>query len=284
MRALVCNNKYKPLDAPPPPAPSTGQAGQAKVENPYVGCTPVKANSRFLPEAWTRIGEYHFDNSELEMAIAAYSRVLDFKDSPYYDKALYKLAWSYYRADDYPNAIKRFDELVVFSDKKKAESGLEGSDLRTESVQYLGISFAEKDWNGDSIDDAETGLERIEKFYQRPRERAARARDLRQARRHLLRRDRVLPRHRGLQARARQVALQPGQPEAAGSHRHGVRAPARLRPRARGARGAGAQLHARAPSGTSTTATTSRRSRRPRIWPSWRWCRRRSTTTRRPRT
>lgn len=163
MRALVCNNKYKPLDAPAPPQPSKGK-GQ-KIEDPYTQCKPVTESSRFLPEAWTRVGEYHFDNSELELAIAAYTRVLDFKDSPYFDKALYKLAWSYYRADDYPNAIKRFDELVVFSDKKKAESGAEGSDLRTESVQYLGISFAEKDWNGDSIDDAETGLERIEKFY-----------------------------------------------------------------------------------------------------------------------
>jgi cellulose synthase operon protein C len=163
MRALVCNNKYKPLDPPAPPSPSKGK-GQ-KVENPYTACKPVKDDSRFLPEAWTRVGEYHFDNSELELAIAAYTRVLEFKDSPYYDKALYKLAWSYYRADNYPEAIKRFDELVVFSDKKKAESGAEGSDLRTESVQYLGISFAEKDWNGDSIDDAESGLERAEKFY-----------------------------------------------------------------------------------------------------------------------
>jgi tetratricopeptide (TPR) repeat protein len=163
MRALVCNNKFKPLDAPTPPQPSKGKG--IKVENPYHECVPVKADSRFLPEAWTRIGEYHFDNSELELAIAAYSRVLDFTDSPYYDKALYKLAWSYYRADNYPDAIKRFDQLVVFSDKKKAESGAEGSDLRTEAVQYLGISFAEKDWNGDSIDDVETGLERAEKFY-----------------------------------------------------------------------------------------------------------------------
>lgn len=163
MRALVCYNKYKPLDPPPPPQPSKGR-GQ-KVADPYTQCVPVKPDSRFLPEAWTRIGEYHFDESELELAIAAYSRVLQFKDSPYYDKALYKLAWSYYRADDYPNAIKRFDELVVFADKKKAETGGVGSDLRTESVQYLGISFAEKDWNGDSIDDPETGLQRIEKFY-----------------------------------------------------------------------------------------------------------------------
>jgi tetratricopeptide (TPR) repeat protein len=164
MRALVCANKYKPLDQPPPVTPSKGR-NSGKVEDPYVGCTPIKADSRFLPEAWTRVGEYHFDNSELELAIAAYSRVLQFKDSPYFDKALYKLAWSYYRADQYAEAIKRFDELVVFSDKKKAESGAEGSDLRTEAVQYLGISFAEKDWNGDSVDDTEQGLERIEKFY-----------------------------------------------------------------------------------------------------------------------
>jgi tetratricopeptide (TPR) repeat protein len=163
MRALVCANKYKPLDPPAPPQPSKGRG--AKVEDPYIGCEPIKSDSRFLPEAWTRVGEFHFDNSELELAIAAYGRVIKFTDSPYFDKALYKLAWSYYRADNYPEAIKRFDELVVFSDKKKAESGQEGSDLRTESVQYLGISFAEKDWNGDSVDDPEQGLERIEKFY-----------------------------------------------------------------------------------------------------------------------
>lgn len=163
MRALVCANKYKPLDPPPPVTPSKGKG--AKVEDPYVGCKPVKDDSRFLPEAWTRVGEYHFDNSELELAIAAYNRVLQFKDSPYYDKALYKLAWSFYRADQYAEAIKRFDELVVFSDKRKAESGQEGSDLRAEAVQYLGISFAEKDWNGDSVDDPEQGIERIEKFY-----------------------------------------------------------------------------------------------------------------------
>jgi tetratricopeptide (TPR) repeat protein len=165
MRALVCGNKYKPLDPAEPPQPSKGRIGNRKFENPYAECVPVKKDSRFLPEAWTRVGEYHFDNSELELAIAAYTRVLQFTDSPYFDKALYKLAWSNYRADNYPEAIKRFDELVVFSDRKKAESGAEGSDLRTESVQYLGISFAEKDWDGDTKDDPEQGLERIEKFY-----------------------------------------------------------------------------------------------------------------------
>lgn len=166
MRSLVCANQYKPTDPPGEPEPSKGRLlPGSKIEDKYAQCEPVKKESRFLPEAWTRIGETHFDNNELELAIAAYGRVLKFPESPYYDKALYKQAWSYYRADNYPEAIKRFDELVVFSDKKKAESGQEGSDLRTEAVQYLGISFAEKDWNGDGADDAESGLDRAERFY-----------------------------------------------------------------------------------------------------------------------
>lgn len=163
--ALVCANRHKPLDLPAPIAPSKGRAANVQFSDSYAGCAPIKADSRFLPEAWTRVGEYHFDYNELELAISAYSRVLHYKDSPYYDKALYKLAWSYYRVDKYPDAIKHFDDLVKFSDSRKAESGKEGSDLRAESIQYLGVSFAEKDWDDDGRDDTQTGLERIEAFY-----------------------------------------------------------------------------------------------------------------------
>ena len=163
MQALTCANKHSPLEAPPVIAQQSGK--DRSFVDPYGDCEPIKKDSHFLPEAWTRIGEYHFDNNELSSAIAAYQRVIRFTDSAYYDKALYKLAWSFYRADRYREAIKGFDDLIVFSDKKKAESGAGGSDLRTEAIQYLGISFAEKDWNGDSIDDAESGLDRARGFY-----------------------------------------------------------------------------------------------------------------------
>ncbi len=168
MRGLVCANKYNPLDPPEKAKPTLGKfAPGAKASDLYQSCQPVRAQSRFLPEAWTRVGEFHFDSSELELAIAAYSRVLEFTDSPYYDKALYKLAWSYYRADAYPDAIKRFDQLVAYADQKKAQSGgaQEGSDLRTEAVQYLGVSFAEKDWGQGVPGDQVSGLDRVEKFY-----------------------------------------------------------------------------------------------------------------------
>lgn len=151
--ALVCGNKYRALDPPPAPKPSTGSEAAEPFVDPYSECVPVSEASRFVPEAWTRIGESHFDNSELELAVAAYSRVLKYKDSSYYDKALYKLAWSYFRLDRYPDAIKNFDALVSLSETEKKESGNEGSELEKEAIQYLGISFAEKDWNDDQADD-----------------------------------------------------------------------------------------------------------------------------------
>jgi tetratricopeptide (TPR) repeat protein len=164
--ALTCSNQYKPLD---PPAPAMPNAQTASTRGPlvdkYKDCQPVRKDSKFVPEAWTRVGEMHFDGGELPLAISAYTRVLDYKDSSYYDKALYKLAWSFYRDNRYHEAIRDFDRLVKFADEKKAAGDKFGSDLRPEAIQYLAISFAEPDWDGDTAPDAETGLQRADTFY-----------------------------------------------------------------------------------------------------------------------
>jgi tetratricopeptide (TPR) repeat protein len=163
---LVCSNKFRALD---PPAPWPARKLKS---NPYEGCQPQKGDSRFLAETWTRLGEQHFDRGEMDAAIAAYSQVLPFRDSPYFDKALYKLAWSYYRADRFPEAVQRFDELVVFADQKRAQkkeaiakSEKGAASLRNEAVQYLALSFAERDWNGDGRTDSDAGIPRLESFY-----------------------------------------------------------------------------------------------------------------------
>jgi len=162
--ALVCSNQYRPLDPPPAAAKSTG-LDKGPLVDTYKDCTPIKKDSKFLPETWTRVGEMHFDAGELALAISAYSRVLAFKESAYYDKAIYKLAWSYYRDNRFPEAIREFDNLVKWADSKKAAGDKFGSDLRPEAVQYLGISFSEPDWDGDSLPDPESGLERAQAFY-----------------------------------------------------------------------------------------------------------------------
>ncbi|MBN2575132.1 MAG: tetratricopeptide repeat protein [Deltaproteobacteria bacterium] len=162
--ALVCSNQYKPLDKPAERKPATGM-GQGPLEDYYKDCVPIKKDSKFLPEAWTRVGEMHFDAAELAWAISAYGRVLQWKESAYYDKAIYKLAWSYYRDNRFVEAIREFDGLVGWADSKKAAGDKFGSDLRPEAVQYLGISFSEPDWDGDTLPDAETGLQRAQSFY-----------------------------------------------------------------------------------------------------------------------
>lgn len=167
---LACSNKFRALD-PPPTAPTVKGKRATPVTSPYQGCLPLRTDSRFLAETWTRIGEDHFYHGELEPAIYSYTLALGYPDSPLFDKVLYKLAWSLYRADRFAEAVRRFDELVVLADQKKTAgdkdkaSDSEGSTLRNEAIQYLALSFAERDWDGDGRADLEAGLVRAERFY-----------------------------------------------------------------------------------------------------------------------
>lgn len=170
--ALVCANDFKP---PIKDADVTVKGGGTPVIDgkpqyaltAYEKCVPFKAKSRFNADAWIRIGEYHFDENQLGKAIASYKKVLDIgpKDNSYYDEALYKLAWTYYRADMFTPAIAHFDKLVVWADAETKRTGKEGSSMRPESIQYLAVSFAEEDWDGDQKPDGISGIDRAEKFY-----------------------------------------------------------------------------------------------------------------------
>ena len=150
---LTCANRHRPLDPPPAPVRATRSSRPPVVTgaDPYAGCTPRRPDSPLLAEVWTRIGEHHFEDNELDAAISAYRRALPYPDSPYYDKALYKLAWSCYRADRLADAVRHFDALLVWTEARAATGG--ASDLRDEALQYLGISLAEPDWDGDLRDD-----------------------------------------------------------------------------------------------------------------------------------
>jgi len=107
--------------------------------------------SRFLPEVWTRVGEIYFDQNQpdsLDKAASAYAKVLAYPDSPYYDKALYKLAWAYYREDKLPEAVDRFIQLVDYADRQKQLTGKSGSELRAEAIQYIAVSLSDDKWGG----------------------------------------------------------------------------------------------------------------------------------------
>jgi len=186
--ALVCSNKYD-YDPDWRPAPADASlAAQAKYPaltldgrplgapvggafvNPYTSCQTITLQARFASETWFRIGEYHFDDfggtNALDLSIAAYGRILESPQDRNYNLALYKVAWAYYRASRYPEAIRHFGRLVQWSDDTRSETGKAGSELRPEAIEYLGIAFAYDDWNenqvSDPIEGKPTGIERIQ--------------------------------------------------------------------------------------------------------------------------
>lgn len=164
---LVCANKYKPLD-PPKPEP-TREEIRAKLERKeaflgYEDCESMAGYPELVEEAWVRgIGDTHFNTAgELPEAIAAY-RKASHKESKFYDEALYKLAWSYYRNDNFMEGITAFDESVVYSDKIEDEGG-EPLELRNEAITYIAISFTDP-WSPDEPQDPVKSYDRAFAFY-----------------------------------------------------------------------------------------------------------------------
>ncbi len=89
------------------------------------------------------LGEHHFDNLELDEAIAYYEKVIESgKEHELYDKGVYKLAWSHYKLSNYDEALTLFTELLDWSDEIYLQSG-KVSDLRPEAVKYMAFSFSD---------------------------------------------------------------------------------------------------------------------------------------------
>jgi len=102
--------------------------------------------SRFYAEVWFRIGDSYFDDEKWPEAVAAFDKVVPLKESDFYDKGLYKLAWTYYLVNRFDDAVSRFFDLLDFSWAKKTGSG-GGSVLEEEAIQYVAISFGDDNWN-----------------------------------------------------------------------------------------------------------------------------------------
>jgi TolA-binding protein len=126
------------------------QKEEEQAEATFRELTEKFPKSPYVPEAWMRIGEYYFNNASesaanLQEAISAYQKAANYKESKLYDKALYKLGWTYYRLNDFDRAVAAFLNLVDFYDGKKGD--VESSaDLREEALQYAAISFGDDAW------------------------------------------------------------------------------------------------------------------------------------------
>jgi cellulose synthase operon protein C len=146
-------------------------AAEGGFVDPFEGCKPLAANSRFFFETWWLVGNYHFDFDTskygVETAISAYKKLTEDPSHRFYDKGLYKLAWSYYKADRFPEAIRTFSQVVDYSDAHESKS----SGMRPESIQYLAVCFFTDDWDVDQIPDEEKPLQRLQSPNLMPQDR-----------------------------------------------------------------------------------------------------------------
>ena len=137
--------------------------------------------SQYAPEAYMKLAESFFypepgDNTEetilkLNKAIQLYKNVLEYKDSPRYDEALYKLGWSYYRlaGDDpayYTDAIVYFMGVVQDIEKMKAydpTGEIIRTDVKPEALQFIAASFIDPAYDQSGVANAKTFIERLDK-------------------------------------------------------------------------------------------------------------------------
>ncbi len=64
--------------------------------------------SNYFLEVSFRLGEFYFETGQMPEAMGAYSRVSTTPQSVFYEKAVYKLGWVYYKLDDFKKAVDAF--------------------------------------------------------------------------------------------------------------------------------------------------------------------------------
>ena len=109
-------------------------------------------DSKFIPDAYMRLGEYYFNPplNNLNKAIQCYKIVSRYQNHTRYDESIYKLGWSYYRLSEYPEAISYFTSLVqnLYAQQIHKASQDMRTDLLDEAIEYIAISFI--DYGGPS--------------------------------------------------------------------------------------------------------------------------------------
>lgn len=135
--------------------------------------------SPYAPEAYMKLAESYFypepgDDMaktivKLNKAIQLYKNVLQYKDSPRYDEALYKLGWSYYRLagenpEYYTDAILYF--LAVVKDIEKLKDldptgKLVRTDVKPEALEFIAASFVDSVYSKSGVTNARRFLERM---------------------------------------------------------------------------------------------------------------------------
>ena len=160
--ALACASRY----------PVPGLAGEDLVASgkwrrgDYSECSPRRPGSKYIAEAWLRVGEIHYDLDELNPALDAYTEAARDTAGQFYDEALIRIAWTLYLKRSFPEAALKLDEFVRFVEGlKTTDPDNAALALRDDAIRYIAKCYVEEDWDLDGNPDAGWGLPRLERDY-----------------------------------------------------------------------------------------------------------------------
>ena len=123
------------------------ESGQGdKAVKTWLELIDKKIKTPYLAELYLRVGDHYFNTNDLKKAEEYFLKGVEFREDVFYDKILYKLAWTYYRQSKFQEAIDSFVYLVNYADEMKAKGVDKGQDLRKEAIQYIAISYADEEW------------------------------------------------------------------------------------------------------------------------------------------
>jgi tetratricopeptide (TPR) repeat protein len=160
--ALACASRY------PVPAPDgTGLIPSSKWRRgDYSDCTPRRQGSKYIAEAWLRVGEIHYDLDELNPALAAYTEAARDTAGQFYDESLIRIAWTLYLQRKFPDAAGKLDEFVRFVEGLKTSDPNNASlALRDDAIRYIAKCYVEEDWDLDGQPDVGWGFARLDRDY-----------------------------------------------------------------------------------------------------------------------
>jgi len=134
-------------------------------KDPYADCQSVPQATepgeepRYLAEIWWQLGNFHFDQIDpaggpynLNRAVSAYARSMEYKKPPLFGVAMYKDAWAYFKQQRYRTAVNEFVQLLRYADEQEEKTGDKGADFRTEAYTYIAGSLTYVDFDGPPAD------------------------------------------------------------------------------------------------------------------------------------
>lgn len=108
-------------------------------------------DSPLRAESAMRAGEFWFDMGDLERAEKFYRIVLEYPESPFYSKALYKLGWLHYRLANYSDALTYFSLAYASGEEKDVQLKEEALQFIIASLVELGLKTASDGFDPESV-------------------------------------------------------------------------------------------------------------------------------------